>query len=43
MSAVSCDVRETAHLFQRISITMQHFNYAMFKCSFADAGFDCDE
>ena len=43
MSAVSGDVRETAHLFQRISITMQHFNYAMFKCSFADAGFDCDE
>ena len=43
MSAVSGDVRETAHLFQLISITMQHFNYAMFKCSFADAGFDCDE
>ena len=43
MSAVSGDVRETAHLFQRISITMQHFNYAMFKCSFADAGIDCDE
>ena len=36
MSAVSGDVRETAHLFQRLSIIKQYFNCAMFKCSFAD-------
>ena len=42
MFAVSDDVCETAHLFQRLSITMQHFNCAMFKCSFADVGIDCD-
>ena len=43
MSVVTGDIRETAHLFQRLLITMQHFNCAMFKCSFADARIDCDE
>ena len=43
ISAVSGDVRETVHLFQRLSITMKHFNFTMFKCSFADAEIDCDE
>ena len=43
MSAVFGDVRETAHRFQRLLITMLHFNCAMFKCSFTDTEIDCDE
>ena len=43
MSTDSGDVRETAQLFQRLSILMQHFNSAMFKSSFVDAEIDYDE
>ena len=37
----TCDIHETTHLFWRLSVTVQHFNPVLFRCSFGAVL--CDE
>jgi Reverse transcriptase (RNA-dependent DNA polymerase) len=43
IAATTGDVRESAFLFQRLSVILQHFNYICFKCSFSDDCFADDD
>ena len=40
MTMVTGDVRETAHMFQRLSVAVQHFNRVRFRCSFGATVYD---
>ena len=40
MTMVTGEVRETAHMFQRLSVAMQHFNRVRFRCSFGAIVYD---
>jgi hypothetical protein len=40
VSAATGGIRETAYLFQRLSVAVQHFNSVLFRCSFEVL--DCD-
>ena len=42
MTMATADVRETSHLFQRLSVAIQHYNRVLFRSSFISDVFDDD-